>query len=194
MRYLLVSALLIMRLGSGAGWNNVSGQNPQTATVASPGLTLMTTAFEDGAIIPARYTRAVENPVSPKLEWTNVPRNTVSFTLILHDPDMAASGLVEDTLHWIAFNIPGTAVGLPEAMPPTAKLPDGTIQGKGSHGDVGFRGPGAAAPGPFHHYTFELFALDTKLDLGPEASRADVLKAMNGHILGKAVLVGRFHR
>jgi phosphatidylethanolamine-binding protein (PEBP) family uncharacterized protein len=59
---------------------------------------------------------------------------------------------------------------------------------------VGYRGPGAGAAGPYHHYTFELYALDTKLDLGPDATRADVLKAMDGHILGKAALVGRFHR
>lgn len=55
-------------------------------------------------------------------------------------------------------------------------------------------GPGGSTAGPYHHYTFELFALDTKLDLGPDATRVDVLKAMDGHILGKAVLVGRFHR
>src|SRR6202041_1262728 len=123
---------------------------------ARPGLTLTTTAFEDGGIIPAKYTRSVADPVSPKLGWTNVPRGTVSFSLILHDPDGAPAGKVEDVLHWIVFNIPSSARSLAEGVPNTAQLPDGTIQGKGSHGDVGFRGPGAAVSVPYHHYTFEL--------------------------------------
>jgi Raf kinase inhibitor-like YbhB/YbcL family protein len=92
------------------------------------------------------------------------------------------------------WNIPGSAKGLPENMPPQPTLPDGTVQGKNAGDTVGYRGPGAPATGPKHHYTLELFALDTKLDLGPDASRADVMKALNGHVLGKAVYVGLFHR
>jgi len=159
-----------------------------------PGLTLTTTAFADGAEIPTKYTSADPNGVSPKLDWTNVPAGTVTFALILHDPDVALQRNTDDVLHWMVFNIPGTATGLPEAMAPTATMPDGTIQAKNIRGAAGYMGPGAPAPGPHHHYTFELFALDTKLDLTPDATRADVLKAMQGHILGKGVLVGRFHR
>jgi Raf kinase inhibitor-like YbhB/YbcL family protein len=96
-------------------------------------------------------------------------------------------------LHWMVFNIPGTAREFPEGMPATAQGSDGTIQAKNIRGAVGYMGPGANAAGPMHHYTFELFALDIKLDLGPDATRADVLKAIEGHILGKGVLVGRFH-
>ena len=161
---------------------------------AGPGLTLTSTAFEDGGVIPNRFTQSATNPVSPKLEWTHVPEGTVSFVLILHDPDVARQKTTEDVLHWMAFNIPGTARGLPESVPAEAKLPDGTIQAKNSHGGTGYVGPGAPAAGPYHHYTFELFALDTKLDLGPDATRAEVLKAIDGHILGKGVLEGRFHR
>jgi Raf kinase inhibitor-like YbhB/YbcL family protein len=94
----------------------------------------------------------------------------------------------------MAFNIPASATGLPEAVPATAALPDGTVQAKSFRGAVGYMGPGAGAAGPYHHYTWELFALDTKLDLGPDATRAEVLKAMDGHVLGKAALTGRFHR
>jgi Raf kinase inhibitor-like YbhB/YbcL family protein len=159
-----------------------------------PGLTLTTTAFEDGSVIPLKYTQGVPNPISPRLQWTNVPANTISFVLILHDPDVAMHRQVEDVLHWMAFNIPGTAHELLEGVPPTPRLADGTIQAKNTPWDVGYRGPGAAAVGPYHHYTFELFALDIKLNLGPDATRADVFNAMNGHILGKAVLGGRFHR
>jgi Raf kinase inhibitor-like YbhB/YbcL family protein len=161
---------------------------------AGPGLTLTTTAFADGAEIPKRFTQSDPNAVSPKLEWTNVPPNTVSFALIFHDPDVAIQKKTEDVLHWMAFNIPGTARELPEGVAADAKLADGTIQAKNRRGGVGYMGPGAPAAGPHHHYTFELFALDTKLDLGPDATRADVLKAIDGHILGKGVVVGRFHR
>jgi Raf kinase inhibitor-like YbhB/YbcL family protein len=92
------------------------------------------------------------------------------------------------------FNIPGTAHQLVQGQSADAQLSDGTVQAKNTRGGVGFMGPGAPAAGPDHHYTFELFALDEKLDLGPEATRAQVLDEMQGHILGKAVLVGRFHR
>lgn len=160
-----------------------------------PGLTLTSPDFADGGIIPDKYTQATPDAVSPKLEWTHVPAGTVSFALILHDPDAALQKKVDDVLHWMIFNIPGTATELAGGIPTTmASMPDGTVQAKNLRGGVGFMGPGAPPQGPYHHYTFELFALDAKLDLGPEASRADIINAMNGHILGKGVLVGRFHR
>ena len=160
-----------------------------------PGLTLTTPAFADGSEIPAKYTMANPSAASPKLEWSNVPAGTASFVLILHDPDVAIQKKNDDVLHWMLFNIPGTSRELPEGVEPnSAKLPDGTIQIKNIRGQSGYMGPGAPPAGPHHHYTFELFALDTKLDLGPDATRPDVLKAIDGHILAKAVLVGRFHR
>ncbi len=161
---------------------------------AGPGLTLTTSAFLDGGEVPAKYTQGVPNPISPKLEWSNVPANTTSFVLIMHDPDTAPQKKSTDILHWMVINIPGTARSLPEAVPAEAKLPDGSLQTKNFRGAGGYLGPGAPAAGPHHHYTWELFALDTKLDLTSDATRAEVLSAMDGHILGKAVLVGRFHR
>jgi Raf kinase inhibitor-like YbhB/YbcL family protein len=169
-------------------------QAQQAAPPAVPGLTLTSPAFEDGSIIPQKFTQTVDKFVSPKLMWTNVPPNTVSFVLIAHDPDVAIDKKTGDVLHWMAFNIPGTARELPEGVPTDATLADGTIQAKNRRGLVGYLGPGAPAVGPYHHYTFELFALDTKLSLTTDATRADVLTAMDGHILGKGVLVGRFHR
>jgi len=161
-----------------------------------PGLTLTSPDFTDGGEFPAKFTMNASdgNGVSPKLEWTNVPDGTVSFALILHDPDVAMQKGTDDVLHWMIFNIPGTARELPQGVAATATLPDGAIQLQNTRRRVGYMGPGAPAVGPVHHYTFELFALDIKLDLGPDATRADVLKAMNGHILGKGVVFGRFHR
>jgi phosphatidylethanolamine-binding protein (PEBP) family uncharacterized protein len=92
------------------------------------------------------------------------------------------------------FNIPGTARELAGGISADAKLADGTVQIKNTRNAVGYMGPGAGAAGPYHHYTFELFALDTKLDLTDSATRADVMKAIDGHIIGKAVLEGRFHQ
>jgi Raf kinase inhibitor-like YbhB/YbcL family protein len=179
---------------AGAWLSPVAAQEAPKKAPAGPGLTLTTPAFADGAEIPAKFTQSDPKPVSPRLQWTNVPANTASFALIMHDPDVAVQKKTDDVLHWLAFNIPGSARELAEGVPPDAKLPDGTIQGKNQGGVVGYRGPGAPAAGPHHHYTVEIFALDTTLDLGPDATRADVLKAMDGHIVGKGVLMGRFHR
>jgi Raf kinase inhibitor-like YbhB/YbcL family protein len=189
MRFITLFAVLAV-LGSGCSF----GRRSQQAPPPTPGLSLSAPAFDDGSVIPGKFTQSVASPISPELKWANVPANTVSFTLTVRDPDGAPEKKVADVLHWMVFNIPGTARGLPEGLPSTPQLPDGTIQGKNTRGAVGYRGPGAGAAGPYHHYTFELYALDTKLDLGPDATRADVLKAMDGHILGKAALVGRFHR
>src|SRR3954468_12202777 len=81
---------------------------------ARPGLTLTTTAFADGAEIPARFTQSDPKPVSPKLQWANVPANTVSFAMIMHDPDVALQRKTDDVLHWLIFNIPATVHELPE--------------------------------------------------------------------------------
>ncbi|MGA9977476.1 MAG: YbhB/YbcL family Raf kinase inhibitor-like protein [Candidatus Sulfotelmatobacter sp.] len=170
-------------------------QGPAAPAPTKPRLTLTTEAFQDGGIIPNKFTMAAEGtPVSPKLTWTYVPDGTVSFALILHDPDTSLTKTTNEVLHWLIFNIPGTAHELAEGVPAQAQLPDGSIQVLNTGKKVGYMGMGAAAVGPYHHYTFELFALDTKLSLGPDATQADVMKAMDGHILMKGVLVGRFHR
>lgn len=161
---------------------------------AGPGLTLTSPDLVDGGVIPDKFTmKAGTAVVQPKLEWTNVPMGVVTFALLFHDPDAAPGKKIEDVTHWMVFNIPGTARELQAGVSTEPKLADGTIQIKGTR-QVGYMGPGAGAAGPYHHYTFELFALDTKLDLGPDATRADVMKAMDGHVLAKGVLEGRFHQ
>src|SRR5580700_8505899 len=112
---------------------------------AGPGLSLSTTAFADGAVIPDKFTARSSPPASPRLQWTNVPANTASFALILHDLDEAVHGTTADVLHWMAFNIPGSARELPEGIPPNPRLADGTIQAKNHDGGIGYLGPGAPA-------------------------------------------------
>ena len=176
-----------------AGGRQGGGQRAGGAP--APAMTLTTTAWADGAPIPAKYTQAGEQ-VSPALGWTNTPPNTVSFLLHFHDPDVARNRTTDDQVHWLVWNIPATATGLPEGVPQGTELPDGSRQISAS-GPV-YRGPGAPATGPMHHYTFEIYALDTKLDVQPGAdafeTRTNVMKAAQGHILGKAVYVGLFRR
>ena len=189
MKKLAAIAVLMSTIGAAA-------QTPAAAPAPYQArLTLSTTAFDDGGIIPNMYTQAATGtPVSPHLAWSNVPDGTVSFALILHDPDTSLMKRTDEVLHWMIFNIPGTARELPQGVPAQAQLPDGSIQALNQGKKVGYMGMGAAALGPYHHYTFELYALDTKLSLGPDATQADVMNAMEGHILVKAVFVGRFHR
>lgn len=164
------------------------------APPAPPPMSLTSTSFTDGGIIPNKFTWAsTVAPVSPALAWENAPAGTVSFALILHDPDVTRSHTSEDYLHWMMFNIPASVHGFAEALPNAAQLPDGSIQGKASNGKPGYLGLGAHGD-VYHHYVFELYALDTRLTLGPDATRADLLKAMDGHVLAKAADEGRFHR
>jgi len=159
-----------------------------------PAMRLTSSAFADGSVIPDKYTQQVSDAPSPALEWTNTPPGTQTFVLLFHDPDVALQRKTMDVTHWIAWNIPGTATSLPEGVKAEATSSDGMVQGKNTRNAVGYMGPGAPPTGPEHHYTFELFALDTKLDLGPDATRDQVVSAMEGHILGKAVWEGRFRR
>jgi Raf kinase inhibitor-like YbhB/YbcL family protein len=158
-------------------------------------------AWSDGGQIPVKFTQAGEQ-VSPALKWTNVPEGAQSFVVNMLDPDVSIQRGTETQPHWIVWNIPASATGLPEGVKAGAELPDGARQISAS--GPNYRGPGAAANGPLHHYTFEVYALDTKLDVTPSSAtppvtaaletRAAVMKAMQGHVLGKAVYVGLFRR
>jgi Raf kinase inhibitor-like YbhB/YbcL family protein len=166
------------------------------AAPAVPGLTISTPAWADGDDIPVKYTQASPMTVSPQLTWSNVPPGTRSFVLHMHDPDAALNRTTATQVHWLVWGIPGTATGLPEGVPQGPQLADGSRQISAS-GQV-YRGPGARAIGPKHHYTFELYALDTTLDIphgaNEQETRTAVMAAMQGHVLGKGVYVGLFKR
>ena len=161
-----------------------------------PVMALTSSAWRDGAEIPIKYTQAGEE-ASPPLTWSRVPEGVASFVLIVHDADAAIGSGTDDILHWLVWNIPAAATGLPEKVPSTPQLPDGTRQISAT--GPNYRGPGAPAAGPAHHYIFELFALDMTLDVpavgaSPAQTRAAIVSAMIGHVRGKAVLVGLFQR
>src|SRR6476646_230648 len=180
----------------------LAAQAPQTPPAArgpqNPPLVMTSAAWPDGGVIPDKFTQAAgPAAVSPALQWSQVPPGTQSFVLLLHDPEPVLNkGSKMDITHWLIWNIPGTSTGLAEGVA-QGELPDGSRQ-VSLRGNA-YMGPGAPA-GPYHHYTFELYALDTKLDV-PQgtaqqaaATRTAVMDAMDGHVLGKAVLVARFHR
>jgi len=160
-------------------------------------MTLTTSAWSDGGQIPIKYTQAGEQ-TSPPLAWSNVPDNVASFVLVAHDLDAAIGSGTDDILHWMLWNIPGTARSLPEGVPQGPQLADGTLQISAS--GPYYRGPGALAAGPAHHYVFELYALDATIPdvpavgASPPQTRAAVAAAMAGHVRGKAVCVGLFKR
>lgn len=124
-----------------------------------------------------------QNP-SPAISWSQVPAGTQSFALLLHDPTpVLQKSASNDVLHWFIYNIPGDATGLPAGVTAT-NAPAGSQQvGRG------YFGPGPPAGHGPHLYTFELWALDAKLDLPADAQRDAVMKAMDGHVLAKGMAV-----
>jgi len=188
----MVAAVAAQQAPAGGGQRGAGAQQ-----AAPPPMRLMSNAFIDGGLIPAKFTQAGEQ-LSPQLAWANVPEGTQSFVLHMHDMEGARNKTTDDQLHWLVWNIPAATRALPEGVPNGPDLKDGSHQTSASGNGV-YRGPGAAANGPYHHYVFEIFALDTKLDVAanptdPFETRTKVLSAMQGHVLGKAVYLGFFHR
>jgi Raf kinase inhibitor-like YbhB/YbcL family protein len=156
----------------------------------------LSSTWPDGGQIPVRYTQAGDN-VSPPLEWTNVPEGVASFVLIAHDVDAAIGNGTDDLLHWMVWNIPPASTKLAGSIPQGPEIASGMRQISAT--GPFYRGPGAPATGPAHHYVFELFALDTTLDVpavgaSPPQTRAAIVAAMAGHVRGKAAYVGLFRR
>jgi Raf kinase inhibitor-like YbhB/YbcL family protein len=195
---------LVVGLGTAAaqegGRGGRGGGPPAPMKINIPG-------FPDGGVIPVKYANvnAPTGSVSPAIEWSGVPASAVTIALILHDADVAsrpsASTLPgassDDTLLWAIFNIPATAMGLPENVPHDVKLDDGSVQIKYTDGVprlaigvTGYFGP-SPPPGAPHHYIFDFFALDTKLDPGIN-SREDLVKAISGHVRAKGVYFGTY--
>ena len=159
-------------------------------------MTLTSTGWPDGGQIPAKHAQPGRD-VSPPLAWSNAPEATVSYVLIVHDLDAVSGTGVDDALHWMVWNIPGATKALPEGVPQGATLADGSRQISAT--GPNYRGPAAPASGPAHHYVFELYALDTTIDVpavgaSPAQTRAAVVAAMAGHVRGKGVYTGLFKR
>jgi Raf kinase inhibitor-like YbhB/YbcL family protein len=142
-------------------------------------------AFKEGQMIPKRYSAYGEN-VSPDINWSKPPIGTKYMAIICEDPD----AVVGTYTHWLVFNIPYKAGGLPEGIPIREALPDGTIQGVNDSDTAGYYGP--RPPFGNHRYYFKVYALDTRLSVGPDVTKEGLLKAMEGNILAEGSLMGRY--
>ncbi|MBA4421272.1 MAG: YbhB/YbcL family Raf kinase inhibitor-like protein [Anaerolinea sp.] len=146
---------------------------------------LISPAFSHKGIIPARYTCKGEN-LSPQLQWADPPDGTASFGLIMDDPD----ALIGTWVHWVFYNIPGNLKGLPEGVPSVQAKNQYGVNGRNSWGKPGYGGP--CPPAGTHRYFFKLYALDTLLDLPSGASKPDLIRSMQKHILAETELMGTF--
>lgn len=145
-------------------------------------------AFPSGGDIPAKFTCQGQN-VSPPFSWTDPPKDTQTLALIAHDPD-APSG---DFTHWVLYDLPATAQGMPEGIERKDQLADGARQGTNGFHRIGYGGPCPPA-GKAHRYIFVLYALDKKIGLAAGATRDQVENAMKGHILAQSEWMGRYQR
>jgi hypothetical protein len=162
---------------------SASGCQSETATsgVTPMTLQLTSTAFQEGATIPQKYTCDGKN-LSPQLDWSAAPGQTKSFALIVDDPDAPVGTFV----HWVVYNLPATLTGLPEGA-------SSGVQGANGFRKNAYGGPCPPKGAP-HRYFFKLYALDSSLDLKPGASKSDVENAMRGHILAQGQLMGKYGR
>jgi Raf kinase inhibitor-like YbhB/YbcL family protein len=141
----------------------------------------------EGGRIPSRYTCDGEN-VSPPLQWRAVPKDAASLALIVDDPDAPARVWV----HWVLYDMPPDAPGLEEGVPGRETLANGAVHGRNDFDALGYGGP--CPPRGTHRYRFTLYALDAKLNLPPGASKADVLAAMDTHVLAEERLTALYER
>lgn len=176
MAFFLVSALMF-QCGK-EGNSQVSGG----AVVGSINVT--STAFGEGAMIPKKYTCDAQN-VSPQIAWSGVPAGAKSIALICDDPDTPAG----DWVHWVIYNMPAGTSGLAEGI---QALPAGSKRGTNDFRKTGYGGP--CPPSGVHRYYFRIYAIDSVLSLGDGATKAQLLKAMDGHILAQGELMGRYRR
>ncbi len=158
---------------------------PETIVVTS-------NAFEHNTDIPWRYS-AYDEGISPEISWSNLPRGTAQLALILDDPVVA---MLQPFVHWIAYNIPASASGLPEGLSPDAIVTypglEGMINGANGIRRSGYFGPRPPVDGKVHTYNFRIYALDHELNLADGLNKASLLDAMRGHILATGLLTGNF--
>jgi Raf kinase inhibitor-like YbhB/YbcL family protein len=154
---------------------------------AKMAITITSTAFSEGGMIPKDYTCDGKD-ISPPMAWAGVPEGTKSFAIICDDPDAPVGTWV----HWVLFNIPVTVSELPQSVPPDKVSENGARHGINDFRKFGYGGP--CPPGGTHRYYFKIYALDTELTQEPGLTKAELLEAMKGHILAEGQLMGRYKR
>jgi Raf kinase inhibitor-like YbhB/YbcL family protein len=150
-------------------------------------LTIGSTAFPNGGMIPAQYTCGGAN-ISPPLQWSALPASTKALALIVDDPDAPARTWV----HWVIYDLPANTTELPEEIKPQERLAAGGKQGTNDFKKIGYGGP--CPPSGTHRYFFKLYALDTETSLGPGATKDELLKTIAGHVVAQGELIGKYKR
>ncbi len=186
----LVWALLITTSspGNGAKLSQKEGSKTFVSLSRTMTIRLTSSAFSEGAPIPAMHT-CDGRDLSPPLKWSNIPPGTKSFALVCDDPD-APVGI---WVHWVLYGLPGSATELQEGLPTAETLVNGAKQGLNDFRRVGYGGPCPPGGSP-HRYFFKLYALNAELDLLPKATKKNLLRAMEGHILAEGHLMGTYQR
>jgi Raf kinase inhibitor-like YbhB/YbcL family protein len=181
------SAIIAMSVAEAVAAPRLVAQSPQKIVISSP-------TIKDGDLIPRQYTADGRN-VSPPLAWGLLPNGTRTLAVVVEDPD---AGNPPPFVHWVIYNIPATATGLPENVPfePDVRMPAEiatATQGNSGFRRPFYRGP-APPPGKPHHYHFVVYALDTQLEPEPLLDRASLLQAIKGHVVGEGELVATYER
>ena len=148
---------------------------------------LTSTAFNEGEMIPAKYTCDGAN-VSPPLSWSGAPEKTKSLALIADDPDAPGKTWV----HWVVYDLPASADSLPENVAKQETISSGGKQGTTDFKKIGYGGP--CPPSGTHRYFFKIYALDDETELKPGATKDELLKAMEGHTVAQGQLMGKYKR
>jgi len=149
---------------------------------------LTSSAFQPGGNIPKQFT-CEGSDISPEVTWNDAPSRVKTFALIVHDPDAPRAG---GFYHWVTYNIPATVARISENALKEPELPGGGTQGRNDFGNIGYGGP--CPPSGSHRYFFRLYALDTELKLNQGATAKEVSKAIEGHILAQAELMGKYQK
>ncbi|MBM4240330.1 MAG: YbhB/YbcL family Raf kinase inhibitor-like protein [Euryarchaeota archaeon] len=176
----LVLAVIVVVATAGCT-SETGNKTSQNAT----GFKISSSAFSEGGMIPQKYTTNGED-VSPPLSWSSAPSGAQSFAIICEDPDSPAGNFT----HWVIFDIPSNVKELAEGIGDQRTLENGAKQGINDFGSIGYMGP--APPSGTHRFYFKIYALDTKLNLEAGATKDQVLKAMEGHILAETQLMGKY--
>jgi len=190
-RRILLRSILVLILfasllvGCGDGDDDITIEPPEGEEFMS--ISLTSSAFRDGKTIPTKYT-CDEKDISPPLRWSEPPEGTQSFVVVCDDPD-ASSGT---WVHWLIYNIPADTRSLPEAIPTTPNLADGSSNGKNSWKNSGYGGP--CPPSSTHLYFFKIYALDTILNIDAGASKEILYPIMEEHVLARGELTGTYSR
>ncbi len=164
---------------------------PETISVTS-------SAFDHHGMVPEANSAYGDN-VSIDLSWADLPEGTQQLALICDDPIVVEIGMMEQPfVHWVMYNIPASASGLPAGLPSDATLEmnglEGAVNGLNGLRRPGYFGPRPPANGQLHAYHFRVYALDDALNLEPGLGKAELLDAMEGHVLATGMLMGHYER